>query len=100
MLGNKVLIRTDHHSLKYLLDQRVTTTNQQKWITKLIGLDYEIVYKKGKENMVADCLSRQVDNTSSDHRCLAISQVVPRWILELAQSWESDANMRDLVAQL
>lgn len=27
LLGNKVLIKTDHHSLKYLLDQRVTITN-------------------------------------------------------------------------
>lgn len=53
LLGNKVYIRTDHQSLKYLLDQRITTTNQQKWVTKLMGLDYEISYKKGKENVVA-----------------------------------------------
>lgn len=73
VLGNKVLIRTDYHSVKYLLDQRVTTTNLQKWITRLMGLDYEIVYKKGKENVAADCLSRQVDAHDSDHSCLAIS---------------------------
>jgi hypothetical protein len=25
---------------------------QQKWVTKLFGYDYEIIYKKGKENVV------------------------------------------------
>jgi hypothetical protein len=28
-----------------------------KWITKLLGYDYEIVYKKGVENLVVDALS-------------------------------------------
>lgn len=62
LLGNKILIKTDHHSLRYLLDQRITTINQQKWITKLMGLDYEISYKKGKENVVADSLSRKMES--------------------------------------
>jgi hypothetical protein len=25
---------------------------KQKWVTKLFGYDYEIIYKKGKENVV------------------------------------------------
>lgn len=59
MLGAKLLIKTDHESLKYLLDQRITTSNQQKWITKLLGLDYEIVYKRGEDNVATDAfLSR------------------------------------------
>ena len=44
-LGHKFLIRTDHHSLKYLLEQWITTLDQQKWIVKLMGFDYEIEYK-------------------------------------------------------
>lgn len=39
-------IKTDHFSLKYLLDQRVTTPFQAKWLPKLLGFDYEISYKK------------------------------------------------------
>lgn len=52
-------IKTDHFSLKYLLDQRLTTPFQAKWLPKLLGYDYEIAYKKGSENIVADALSRR-----------------------------------------
>lgn len=36
------VIRTDHHSLKYLMEQKVTSAFQQKGLTKLLGLDYEV----------------------------------------------------------
>ncbi|GJW33164.1 putative mitochondrial protein [Tanacetum coccineum] len=49
-------IRTNHFSLKYLLDQKLTTPFQLKWLPKLLGFVYEIVYKRGVDN--ADALSR------------------------------------------
>ncbi|GJV10940.1 retrotransposon-related protein [Tanacetum coccineum] len=51
-------IRTDHFSLKYFLDQRLSTPFQTKWLPKLLGFDYEISYKKGADNVAADALSR------------------------------------------
>ncbi|GJX71041.1 hypothetical protein Tco_0308212 [Tanacetum coccineum] len=51
-------IKTDHFSLKYLLDKRMSTPTQLKWLPKLMGFDYEIQYKKGVENVTADALSR------------------------------------------
>jgi len=50
-------VRTDHFSLKYLLDQRLTTDFQQKWLVKPIEFDFFIEYKKGQENVVANALS-------------------------------------------
>ncbi|GJY62375.1 putative mitochondrial protein [Tanacetum coccineum] len=51
-------IKTDHISLKYLVDQRMSTPTQLKWLPKLIGFDFEIVYKKGVDNVTTDALSR------------------------------------------
>lgn len=59
LLGRQFTIKTDHHSLKYLWEQRITTPSQQKWLMKLLGYDYTISYKKGKDNVVADALSRK-----------------------------------------
>lgn len=65
LLGQKFYIQTDQRSLKYLLDQRITTPEQQKWVAKLLGYDYEIIYRPGKENSAADALSRVITSPSS-----------------------------------
>jgi hypothetical protein len=49
---------------------------QQKWVTKLFGYDYEIIYKKGKENVVADALSRKYEE---DMSLFSLSFIVPDW---------------------
>ena len=41
------------------LEQRITTPNQQQWVAKLLGYDYEIQYRPGRENTAADALSRK-----------------------------------------
>ncbi|GKB64233.1 glycoside hydrolase, catalytic domain-containing protein [Tanacetum coccineum] len=61
LLDRHFVIKTDHYSLKYLLDQRITTSTQMKWLPKLMGYDYEVVYKQGKDNAVVDALSRKED---------------------------------------
>jgi hypothetical protein len=57
LFGQRFQIKTDHQSLKYFLEQRISSQEQQKWVTKLFGYDYEIIYKKRKDNVVADALS-------------------------------------------
>jgi len=58
LLGKPFIVRTDHKSLKYLLEQRIATPAQTRWLPKLLGYDYTIEYKKGVENQAADSLSR------------------------------------------
>ena len=36
---------------------------QHKWVTKLLGYDYEIVYKKWVENFVVNALSRILEHS-------------------------------------
>ncbi|KAI5343165.1 hypothetical protein L3X38_011041 [Prunus dulcis] len=56
--GRHFIIKTDHHSLKYFLNHKAHTPFQQKWVTKLLGYDYEIHYRQGSDNKAADALSR------------------------------------------
>jgi hypothetical protein len=58
LLGSSFTIKTDQISLKYLLEQKIHTTLQHKGLSKLLGLDYTIEYKKRVENKVDDALSR------------------------------------------
>ncbi|GKD35945.1 ty3-gypsy retrotransposon protein [Tanacetum coccineum] len=50
---------------------RGNTPEQQKWITKLLGYDFDIVYKPGSHNGPADSLSRLPSTTLQAMRLLS-----------------------------
>ncbi|PNY04175.1 hypothetical protein L195_g000590 [Trifolium pratense] len=60
LLGRHFKVRTDQKSLRFLTEQKVMGEEQHKWISKLLGYDFEMKYKPGKENSAADALSRQM----------------------------------------
>jgi hypothetical protein len=60
------LVRTDHYSLKYLLDQRLSTIPQHQWLSKLVGFDFAVEYRSGRLNAAADALSCRDSESSSD----------------------------------
>ena len=62
LLARHFLIKIDHQSLKYLIEQQVGTNMHQQWLAKLMDFDYKIVYQKGKENVAVDALSRQFED--------------------------------------
>ena len=42
-----------------MIDQRIIQPQYQKWIAKLLGYSFEVVYKPGAENKAAEALSRK-----------------------------------------
>lgn len=57
MLGGTFTIRTDHHSLKNLLNQAIQTPEQQFFLTKPLEYSFD-VYRRGKDNVAEDALSK------------------------------------------
>jgi hypothetical protein len=102
LLGHPFIVRTDHKSLKFLLEQRVGTIAQQRWISKLLGYDFVIEFKKGKENTVADALSRQSDHLSDQEDCSIslISFPTPSWVSDLKSSYLQDSFTTELLHTL
>ncbi|KAH9322658.1 hypothetical protein KI387_017297, partial [Taxus chinensis] len=77
-MGRHFKVNTNHDSLKYFLEKRLSSEEQQKWVSKMLGYDFEIIYKKGKDNVVVDALSRK--DESVEALLCAISILQEDWI--------------------
>ena len=53
-----ITILSDHNPLVWMRHQRDPRSKFARWLIELEGLRYEIQYRKGSENLVADYLSR------------------------------------------
>jgi hypothetical protein len=97
LLGKQFHIKTDHQSLKYFLEQHISSPEQQKWVTKIFGYNYEIIYKKGKDNVVADALSQKYED---EGYLFSLSFIVPDWLQAVRQEWLQDPKSLQLIQQL
>jgi hypothetical protein len=97
LLGTKFLVKMDHNSLKYFLTQKNLSSEQQKWVRKIQVFDFDILYKKGKENLVVDGLSRKLDN---DATLCAMSIIIPEWISEVQTEYIKNPEIRRLIEEV
>jgi hypothetical protein len=66
-------------------------------MTKLMGYQYKIVYKKGITNRVADALSRAHHTTATLD---AISVAQPQWLQFLQDSYQNSSEAQTLLTAL
>ena len=50
---------SDHKSLKYIFTQKDLNLRQRRWVEYLEDYDFTLNYHPGKENVVANALSRK-----------------------------------------
>lgn len=63
--------------------------------------DCTVEYKRGKENIAADAMSRSVHSEPEAMLgCHVITLVVPQWLLEIKNSYEVDAVYQQLKTML
>lgn len=92
------VILTDQKSLTHLKDQKLSTPWQHKAPTKLMGLTYKIIYKKGVDNKVADALSRVPQ--SDTYEISAIYVVKPVWLQDIQAGYQQDSHALQLLTEL
>ena len=95
LIGRHFKIKTEHHSLKFLLDQKTTTPAQQPWVLKMMGFDYEVLYRKGTSNGAADALSRRPLGEFN-----AITIFHTDLLDKIRHSWTTDPYLVHLISQL
>jgi hypothetical protein len=60
IMGRKFLLLMDNSRVKYLFNQPDLNARQARWLAFLSKFDFKVRHIKGKENKVADALSRRI----------------------------------------
>ena len=77
LLGRCFKVHSDNNPLTYFFTSPNTDTMKQRWKNELVKYDSSLKYQKGKNNMVADALSRIEEARLSDEEVERVLKAVP-----------------------
>lgn len=96
LFGNSFKILIDHQTLKHFLNQRFTTSTQQKWLLKLLGYSYMLEYRLGATNTTTDALSRQHERLT----LMGLSQPIFDSISDIQAKYSTNLEAAQIVHAL
>ena len=101
LYGRPFIIQTDHQSLTAFNKgfQESDNPRVDRWISRLLGYDFEVKYIKGITNVVADALSRRPIMEAKCNATVLISED-SRFLARLRASYELDTHAAAVLAKL
>lgn len=95
--GTRFTLETDHHPLIFLQTQATLSQKQARWLEFLQQFEFEVKHISGKENRVADALSRMQGNAvtqvgEQQSWVAALKNLVGSWIQEAQQSMDTEGE--------
>ena len=98
IMGRHFKLKMDHDSLKYFLEQILSLEEQKKWVTNMLGYDFDIIYRRGKKIFVAYELPRKDEDVEA--LLCAFSIIQPDWINEARDEWKNGEEVWALIQKL
>jgi hypothetical protein len=83
--GQKILLRTDHHSLRWVLNLADAHGRLARWRLHLLEFDFYVAYSPGKDHHAANTLSRLSPSPLLVPE-LPLDTEIPCFIVEMNQS--------------
>jgi hypothetical protein len=72
------------------LGKRLSSEEKPKWIDNMQGFDFEIIFKKRKDNVVENVLSIIEEEST----LYVIESTIPIWLEEVCQEWKEPNSTR------
>lgn len=85
-------VYTDHSSLKWLTNLKSPTGRLARWALRLSQFNFDIQYKKGSENKLADALSRAPIPVEGIDVVCPVSSVTDSWYTNLFERVEKSPH--------
>lgn len=82
------------------MHQNIQTPEQHKWLTKLLGFEFDIVYKPATANKPADALSRRHEDETSQLAIFAVTHPISAVWQSLQWAYSEDTKLTSLLASV
>jgi deoxyuridine 5'-triphosphate nucleotidohydrolase len=102
LVGRKVILKSDQKALKWLLDQRILSHRQYRWLGVLQEYDLTLEWIKGSENTIADALSRRAFTAEAAVQVNVIPNIdeIPTFIEKVRQHLLTDSALQEIIQKI